>query len=153
MKFIEACKAFWMTLTSSDQKKESQDVSHLVLLRTLQEKARFIDFIQEDVHEVADSDLGACVRKIHADCKKVLQDCVQIEPLLIAEEGSKYTVLPGFNAHQIKVTGHIKGEPPYQGTIVHRGWKAARKGLPASIMSRQDDETLMQAEVEVSKQK
>lgn len=151
MRLVDALRAFWNTLLHGKQNCLSGKSEHLVLMRAFQERGRLIDFLQENIDEASDVDLGACVRKIHSDCRKVLQEYVQVEPILASDEGAPYTVQPGYVANLVSVTGHVKGEPPYKAKVIHRGWKAVRMNLPDSLLKSQTGAVLMTAEVEVSK--
>ncbi len=151
MRLVDAIAAFWNTLIHGKHEPASGKSEHLVLLRALQERGRLVDFLQEDINDVSDSDLGAAVRKIHSDCRKVVQEYVQVEPVLSQEEGSSYNVPSGYDANLITVTGHIKGEPPYSAKVVHRGWKAVRMNLPEALLKRQKGAVLMASEVEVKR--
>jgi hypothetical protein len=48
----------------------------------------------------------------------------------------------------IKVTGKVKGEPPYSGKLVHKGWKAHKVSLPKQV-GAQLSEVIQPAEVEI----
>ena len=36
----------------------------------------------------------------------------------------------GFDAHAIRLAGDVKGEPPWQGTLAHGGWRATDVKMP-----------------------
>ena len=36
----------------------------------------------------------------------------------------------GFNAAEIRLTGNVVGQPPFRGTLSHRGWKVDEVRLP-----------------------
>ena len=54
----------------------------------------------------------------------------------------------GFNASEIRLTGNVVGEAPFYGTLVHKGWRAAKVSLP-KITKGHHSEILAPAEVEL----
>ena len=63
-------------------------------------------------------------------------------------EGSRLTLQPGFDAAAVRVTGHVVGQPPFTGTLGHRGWRATETRLP-KLGQGHDASVLAQAEVEL----
>jgi hypothetical protein len=110
--------------------REAAPDGALQLLGLLQREARFIDFIQEDVAAYADADIGAAVRVVHEGCRKVLHDNFTISPVRDEAEGSRITLPAGFDAAAIRVTGNVVGQPPFHGSITHRGWRVVETRLP-----------------------
>jgi len=110
--------------------KEAPPDGALQLLGLLQREARFIDFIQEDVAAYADADVGAAARVVHEGCRKVLRDNFTISPVRDEAEGSRITLPEGFDATAIRVTGNVVGNPPFHGSITHRGWRVIDTRLP-----------------------
>ncbi|HPU80677.1 MAG: DUF2760 domain-containing protein [Candidatus Accumulibacter sp.] len=110
--------------------KEAPPDGALQLLGLLQREARFIDFIQEDVAAYADADVGAAARVVHEGCRKVLRDNFTISPVRDEAEGSRITLPEGFDATAIRVTGNVVGNPPFHGSITHRGWRVVDTRLP-----------------------
>ena len=102
----------------------------LQLLGLLQREARFVDFIAEDVAAYADADIGAAARVVHEGCRKVLHDNFTISPVRDEAEGSRITLPPGFDAAAIRVTGNVVGQPPFTGSVTHRGWRVVDTRLP-----------------------
>jgi hypothetical protein len=119
------------------------------MLSLLQRQGRFVDFLQEDLRSYEDAQIGAAVRSIHEGCKKALSEHVALKPVFEDEEGGEVTVQPGFDAHSIRLTGNVKGDPPFQGTLRHRGWKVTRVELPQQVSVREADWILAPAEVEI----
>lgn len=132
----------------SIQQKELPDHTHLQLLSYLQQAGRLIDFLKEDISTFNDAQVGAAARKIHQDCRKLLEELVTVRPLRDEQEGAKVHVPKGYNPSEIKVVGKVKGEPPFEGILVHRGWKAHKLSLPKNA-TLQDAEVLTPAEIEV----
>lgn len=110
--------------------REAAPDGALQLLGLLQREARFIDFIQEDVADYTDADIGAAVRVVHEGCRKVLHDSFTIAPVRDEAEGSRITLPAGFDAAAIRVTGNVVGQPPFKGSITHRGWRVLETRLP-----------------------
>lgn len=153
-----AFKAFIKALRNPEKAKEflaeetkdidNGDYSHLRLLATLQQSARLIDFFKEDISHYEDAQIGAAMRKIHQDCSKTLEEWITIRPLMEEKEGARINVPKEYDPTKIKVVGKVKGEPPYQGILVHPGWKAHKRSLPKKGIS-QPAEVLSPAEIEV----
>lgn len=124
------------------------DPNHLRLLSQLQQAGRFVDFLKEDLSAFTDAQVGAAARKIHQDCQKMIEELVTIRPLREEPEGAKVVVPKGYNPSEIKVVGKVKGEPPFTGVLVHKGWKAHKLSLPKTV-GEQSLEILCPAEIEV----
>lgn len=131
-----------------EQKEDSKEHSHLRLLALLQESGRLIDFLKEDITNFSDAQIGAAVRKIHQDCGKSLEEWITIRPLRDENEGAVINIPKGYDPSTIKIVGKVKGEPPYTGTLVHKGWKAHKRSLP-KLTGEQLQEVLAPAEIEV----
>lgn len=126
----------------------THDYSHLRLLSLMQESSRLIDFLKEDLSSFDDAQIGAAARKIHEDCGKCLEEFVTVRPLMEENEGSKVTVPQGYDPIKIKVVGKIKGQPPYVGVLIHKGWKVHKRSLPKKIGDLVT-EVICPAEIEV----
>lgn len=158
MRLLLAIKAFFKALKNPEKAKEfleepsktvdSSDYSHLRLLGILQQSSRLIDFLKEDITGYDDAQIGAAVRKIHQDCSQSLEELITIRPLLDENEGAKINVPQGYDPTKIKIVGKVKGEPPYKGTLIHKGWKAHKKSLPKRV-GEQTTEVLCPAEVDI----
>ncbi len=118
------------------------------LLAVLQREGRLVDFLLEDVASYEDAQIGAAVRGVHAGCRKVLDEFVNLEPVMAGDEGSSAKVEPGFDASAIRLVGDVQGEPPYRGTLAHHGWRAASLKLP-ELPESMDPMVIAPAEVEV----
>lgn len=127
---------------------ERQHASGLQVLAALQREGRLIDFLQQDVGTFSDEEIGAAARVVHAGCRKVLQQSVEVVPVLNESEGAAVTVPKGFDAQRIRLTGNVSGEPPYQGSLKHHGWLAKEVRLPA-VQENLDPRVLAPAEVEL----
>jgi len=96
----------------------------------LQHSGRLVDFLKEDISAFSDEEVGAAARKVHQDCSKVVEEFVTLRPVRPEEEGSKIVVPVGYDADEFKLVGNVKGEPPYTGILVHKGWIAHKHSLP-----------------------
>ena len=126
---------------------ETHDYSHLRLLSYLQTD-RLIDFLKEDIAEFSDAQVGAAIRKIHQDCAQTLEELVTIRPVREEAEGTSIQILKGYDPSEIKLVGKIKGEPPFTGVLMHRGWKAKKRSLPKKT-GEQVTDVIYPAEVEI----
>ncbi|MCK6555205.1 DUF2760 domain-containing protein [Candidatus Binatia bacterium] len=100
------------------------------LLGFLQQEGRLVDFLKEDIGAYNDAQVGAAVRAIHAGCRKTLDERVELERILDAEEGTTVTVETGFDPSAIRLSGNVTGAPPFRGVLQHAGWRATRVTLP-----------------------
>ncbi len=128
--------------------KEATPDAALQLLGLLQKEARFIDFVQEDVGQYSDADIGAAARVVHEGCRKVLRQHFELEPVRTEAEGKRISLPKGFDASSIRLTGNIVGQPPFTGALIHRGWKATDIHLP-KITEGHDVKIIAPAEVEL----
>jgi len=158
MNIWSAFKAFWKALQEpqkaqqflEDKPKQAEntDLSHLRLLSILQQSGRLIDFLKEDISSYTDEQVGGAVRKIHQDCNKSLEELIAIRPLMDENEGALIKIVQGYDPATIKIVGKVKGEPPFTGILVHKGWKASKRSLPKKVGDT-SHEVLHPAEIEV----
>ena len=121
----------------------------LALLSLFQREGRLVDFLREPLDGYADADIGAAVRDVHRGCKKVVEDCVHWDALMPGEEDEPVTVEPGFDPTEIRLVGDVRGEPPFQGVLRHRGLRATKVTFP-TLTEGIDRTVVAPAEVEVS---
>ncbi len=119
----------------------------LRLLGLLQQEGRLVDFVQEDIDAYSDEQVGAAVRSIHAGCRKVLREHVQLQRIFAKEDGSELVVEQGFDPAAVRLTGNVTGAPPFRGTLQHGGWRASNVSLPESAA---DPSIIAPAEVEIA---
>jgi hypothetical protein len=134
--------------TAAAQFNEASSDAALQLLALLQQNARFIDFLQEDLRGFSDADIGAAARVVHEGGKKTLKDYFTLQPVRAENEESRVTLKAGFSAAEVRLTGNVTGEPPFTGTLIHRGWKAVEVKLP-KLAKGHDTTILAAAEVEL----
>jgi hypothetical protein len=128
--------------------KEAGPDAALQLLALMQREARLVDFVGEDLTGYTDAQIGAAARLVHAGCGKVLREHFSIVPVRDEPEGSRVTLQPGFDAASIRVTGSVVGQPPFAGSLNHRGWRVTEVRLP-KLAERHDTRVLAPAEVEL----
>ena len=133
-----------------DQKIEQERKQRLFLhsLSVLQRDGRLLDFFDEDLSLYNDEQIGAAVRSVQEDCKKTLKKYIDPKPVLENEEGETITIETGFDMDSIKLVGNVSGEPPFEGILKHRGWKAGKKEIP-KLSDIQDAAIIVPAEVEI----
>lgn len=120
----------------------------LQLLSLLQREGRLVDFLQQDIADFSDADIGAAARVVHDGCARALGAHAKIEPLRSESEGARLTLEAGFDAAALKLTGNVAGKPPFSGVLRHRGWRAASIELP-ELVGDYDASVLAPAEVEL----
>jgi hypothetical protein len=120
----------------------------LRLLALMQQEGRLVDFLEEDLAPYSDTQIGSAVRSIHSGCRAVLKERLDLAPILPGAEGATVTVERGFDPAAVRVTGNVRGEPPYHGVLRHPGWRSAAFRLPDTTGDR-DHTILAPAEVEV----
>ncbi len=120
----------------------------LQLLSLLQQEARFVDFLYEDLKGFSDAEIGAVARVVHEGGKKTLQQYFKLQPVRAEEEESRVSLPAGFNAAEVRVTGNVVGQPPFNGTLVHRGWRVTDVNLP-KLAEGHDARIIVPAEVEL----
>jgi hypothetical protein len=128
--------------------REAVPDSALQLLSLLQNEARFIDFVQENVTGYSDADIGAAARIVHEGCRKVIHQHFDLQPVRKEAESSRVTLPKGFDAASVRLTGNIVGQAPFSGTLVHRGWRAMQVKLP-KLAESHDTRIIAPAEVEL----
>ena len=130
-------------------KPEASHASGLFFLSMLQREGRFVDFIQEDIAQYTDEQVGAAARVVHEGCRKIVRQYLALEPVLPQEEGAPVDVPKGFDAERIRLTGNVQGEAPFKGSLKHHGWVAKEVKLP-NPPGTLDLKILAPAEVELS---
>ena len=135
---------------SLDKKENKNNDRRLFLhlLSVFQREGRLMDFFFEDLNLYEDSQIGAAVRSIHENCKKVVDRSISPESVIDEREGDEITIEQDFDPASIKLTGNVTGEPPFKGIVRHRGWKAKRLEMP-TLSSSQEPGIIAPAEVEI----
>ena len=126
----------------------SPSAAAVQLLALLQREGRLVDFLWEDIGAYDDTQVGAAVRTIHAACRNVLAEHLNIEPVLDQAEGGIVTVAENFDPSAVRLTGHVSGDAPFRGALRHAGWKAVWVKLPEQPRG-QNPQIIAPAEVEI----
>ena len=119
------------------------------LLAILQRDGRLVDFLLEPIDGYSDAQIGAAVRDIHKGCRKTLEEYLRIEPVRAEHEESAIEVPAGFDPSAIRLVGNVAGQPPFRGTLRHRGWRTREVKLPA-MPTAADPSVIAPAEVEIA---
>jgi hypothetical protein len=128
--------------------KEASPDAALQLLALLQREGRFIDFLEEDVASFSDAQIGAAARVVHEGCRKAVREHFPMSAVRSEEEGARVKIEKGFDASAIRLTGNVSGEPPYTGTLAHRGWRVSEVKLP-KMAEGHDAKVITPAEIEL----
>ena len=124
----------WARSTRDSRKSKAGNQLLLDQIKALlQEKGRLVDFLMEDTTSYEDSEVGAAARVIHQGCRQVLQEYFQISAISEGQEGSQVTVPAGYSADQYRLVGKLAGDPPFTGTLLHKGWKTDSVKLPRVV--------------------
>jgi hypothetical protein len=116
------------------REREPEADAYLVqFLGLLQEKGRFLDFVMDDIAGYSNEQVGAAARVVHQGCSKIVKDHFSIAPVHAGEEGSAVTLESGYNPSEYRAVGKLAGSPPFQGTLLHKGWKATKVDLPRLV--------------------
>jgi hypothetical protein len=138
--------------TGSAEERKSQEIRqqrlYLHLLAVLQRQGRLVDFLFEDLDAYEDAQIGAAVRGIHENCRKVVAKNLSLEAVIDGTEGEEVTIEKGFDPAAVKLTGNVTGEPPFRGLLRHRGWRTDKIELPV-LSDTQDAAVIAPAEVEI----
>jgi ABC-type multidrug transport system fused ATPase/permease subunit len=121
----------------------------LHLFSLMQQEGRLMDFLNEDLDQYDDAQIGSAVRSIHAGCRQLVQEYLNPEPVLDQHEGAVVEVPVDFDPGVIKLTGNVVGEPPFNGILRHKGWQVGKMNLP-TLSGRQNAEIIAPAEVEIT---
>jgi hypothetical protein len=126
------------------------DAEILGFLAILQEKGRLVDFLMDDVAAYSDAQVGAAARVLHEGCKAALLEHFGIRPVLGQAEGARVTVPTGYAPDDYRLVGKISGDAPFNGVLIHHGWKAEWVKLPRLLRSGGERlPTIAPAEVEL----
>jgi hypothetical protein len=121
-------------------------------LARLQEKGRLVDFLMDDVTPYSNEQVGVAARVVHQGCREVLQAAFDIEPVHPGQEREAISLAGNFDAASYRLIGKVPDHPPYRGTVLHRGWRAARVSLPKFSEASRDStarRVIAPAEVEM----
>lgn len=128
--------------------REAPTDAALQLLGLLQREGRLIDFLQEDMSAYTDAQVGAAARVVHDQCRRALEAHLKLERIRSEAEGSRVSVQAGFSPSATRLLGNVVGDPPFQGSLAHAGWRAVHFELPR-LSEGHDVKVLAPAEVEL----
>ncbi|HMF10766.1 MAG TPA: DUF2760 domain-containing protein [Gemmataceae bacterium] len=129
-----------------EQKPAKPSGEPLRLLAVLQRDSRFLDFFMDDINAAGDEQILAFVKKMHPECQVSLKDHLVLEPVIARAEGDTVEVPAGFDPSTIRLLGNVTGQPPFRGTLQHRGWRVEDIKL-APPPAGQDEFVVQPAEV------
>lgn len=121
-------------------------------LARLQEKGRLVDYLMDDITPYSNEQIGVVARVVHQGCREVLRSAFDIEPLHAGQEQETIALAGDFDAGAYRLVGKVPDNPPYKGTVLHRGWKATRISLPRVTETSRESaarKIIAPAEVEV----
>lgn len=118
------------------------------LLALLQREGRLVDFLEEDITNFSDAQIGGAVRDIHRGCRQALAEHIELKPVIPQSDNANVRIEQGFDASAIRLVGEIVGQPPFTGTLAHPGWRAVHVHLP-EVPASSDASIIAPAEVEV----
>jgi Domain of unknown function (DUF2760) len=136
------------TIQPPSQGKNQAEAEVVAFFALLQEKGRLVDFLMDDITSYDDTQVGAAARVIHRGCRQVLEEHFNITAISESEEGTQVTVPAGYAKEQYRLVGKLSGDPPFKGTLVHKGWKTEFVKLPR-IVETQRLPAIAPAEVEL----
>ncbi len=122
--------------------------SALQLLGLFQREARLIDFAHENLTSYSDADIGAAARVVHEGCARCCASTSRSSRCAAKPKAPASPCNEGFDAASVRLTGNVVGTAPFNGTLSHRGWRAASVTLP-QLAERHDARVLAPAEVEL----
>lgn len=128
--------------------KESNQDSALQMLALLQKEGRLIDFINEDVTPFSDEQVAAAARVVHQGVKKALAEHVTFTPISPVAEGEAIALQADYKRSEYQLVGNVTGQAPFNGTVIHKGWKVSEMTLPA-VVEGTDLNVVAAAEVEL----
>lgn len=128
--------------------QENSTDSAMQLLAVLQKEGRLVDFINEDINAFADEQVAAAARVVHQGVKKSLSEHVTFQPVASVTEGDAVSLAADYDRNAYRLSGNISGSAPYNGTLIHKGWKVESLSLPA-VADGTDLSVVAPAEVEL----
>ena len=87
---------------------------------------------------------------VAAYLEDVLDRLLALEPASPEQEGAVIEAPSDYDAGCYRLTGKVTGPGPFQGELIHAGWKAAKVELPA--FSGSSEAALIVAPIEIEVQ-
>jgi hypothetical protein len=126
----------------------SEPQSALQLLAVMQKEGRLIDFINQEVNDFSDDQVAAAARVVHAGVKTAIEQYVEFAPVSDIPEGEAISLAEKFDKNEYRLTGNIVGTGPFNGTLIHKGWKVTSINFPL-LAKNNDLHVVAPAEVEL----
>jgi hypothetical protein len=134
--------------------EESNDAAVVQFLARLQEKGRLVDFLMDDITAYDNESVGAAARIVHQGCREVLNDGFTIETVHAGAEMETISLADNYDSHAYRLIGKVPDLAPFNGQVLHRGWKTTRVSLPHIVNTENHIEVtgaiIAPAEVEIS---
>ena len=144
----EPARAEPRAVEDAEQKALADRRMFLHLFAMLQREGRLMDFLAEDLNQYEDDQIGSAVRAVHAGCLRVVQEYLDPRPVLDKDEGGQVVIGNDFDPGAVKLTGKVVGDPPFRGTLRHKGWQVGKLQLP-TLSGSQNTRIIAPAEVEL----
>lgn len=122
----------------------------ITLLALLQREARLVDLVQQPLTGFTDDQIGAAARDVLTNTATVLKRVLDIAPASSEDEGASITIPADYDAGATTLSGNVPSTGPYNGKIVHAGWKAKKCDLPAWTGGKAAAMVIAPVEVEVN---
>ncbi len=142
----EATEAPPPVAPTESKEPDDPDAAAVQVLAVLQSEGRLLDFLSEEIDGYEDAEIGAAVREVHRGCKKALADHFNLVAVRPEEEDALVSVEAGYDPTEIRLVGNIVGQPPFSGTLKHKGWRASDVRLPKASSGAR---VVQPAEIEV----
>ncbi len=120
----------------------------LQMLALLQQEGRLVDFLQEDIGDYSDEQVGAAARTIHSGCRKALLERMDISRIFDDDDGATVEIAADYDANEVRLSGNVHGDPPFRGSLEHGGWRVSNVKLPEQTGG--DPAVVAPAEVEIA---
>lgn len=117
--------------------EQSSEAAVVQFVARLQEKGRFLDFIMDDIAAYDNESVGAAARIVHQGCCEVIHDSFTIETIFGGEELEELTLADNYDSHLFRLVGNVPESAPYEGHVLHRGWKTTRVNLSHVVKSEE----------------
>jgi len=122
----------------------------IALLAALQRDSRLLDIVSEPLDAYSDEQVGAAARSVLTDVGKVLQRMFGVQPLTDADEGSELATPASVDPNRYRLLGNVRGEAPFQGSVVHQGWQATRCEIPTWSGNQESANVIAPIELEIT---
>jgi len=106
------------------------EIQLISLLSLLQSRGRFLDFLMGDISNFSDTQVGRAARVVHQGCKGVIVEYFHIFPVESHREGETVSLEQGFSQARYRIVGHLAGNGPFSGRLIHPGWQTTQVSMP-----------------------